>query len=217
MSNQYQHALVEVPFEFRHCCWFCGEPAAKTFSFPQTDNYLLNPTHPALSLFSCGECLIPAHKSKLASIWLVAASVKKYLIKKYHKDLAIGINWTQEELANSEFEQGNFAGFQKSAWLMYEIARERVNFKGWPLIVAGINIDELRWQTDESFIFDGINYPTIEEAIEHYSMTYDLQKSYFKQVLYKLGGNNFAQAVRFCRLLIGTTPDERKQALISLD
>ncbi len=217
MSHQHQDAFIEVPFEFRHCCWFCGEPAAKIFSFPQSDNYLLKPVHPALSLSCCGECFIPAQKSKLASIWQVATSVKKHQIKKYHKDLAIGINWTQEELANSEFEQGNFAGFKQSAWLMYEIARDRVNFKGWPLIVAGINIDELRWQTAENFAFDGINYPTIEEAIEHYSKTYDLQVGFFKQVLYKLGGNNFAQAVRFCRLLVGATPNERKQALISLD
>lgn len=213
-SVNYQ--AVETPFECRHCCWFCGEPSSVEFSFPQAGNYNLDHPHPALSLPCCNECLTPANKSKTRSIWSVSIDVKKFLLKKYRKDLAIGVNWTQEELENSGFEDGNFAGFQKSAWKMFEIARERVNYMGWPLVVSGISIDNLRWQEPEGITFDGVHYPTVDEAVLHYANIFDLQREFFREVLHKLGHEKFSQAVRFCRLLVGSTPNERRTALNSL-
>jgi len=210
------HQSIEAPFNYRHCCWFCGEPAASNFSFPQIDNYVIDCCHPALSVPCCKECLKPALLSQASSIWLVTSDVKRFLINKYQKDLAIGINWTQQELENSGFETGNFAGFQKSAWLMFEIAKTRVNFRGWPLVVAGINIEHLRWQATNSFIFDGVAFPSVDDAISHYARVFSLHQSFFKQVLHLLGVDKFSQAVRFCRLLIGSTPDERQHALQSL-
>lgn len=210
------YSPIETPFSFRHCCWFCAEPAAKVFHFPQANNHVINCPHPALSLHSCQECFVPANKSRANSIWLVFREVKSFLIKQYQKDLAIGINWTQEELANSEFEDGNFAGFQRSAWFMYEIAKKRVNFQGWPLIVNGINIEALKWSEEQSFSFDNVEYPSIEDAINHYAQTFFLPIDYFKEVLIAVGLDKFAYAVRFCRLLVGATPNERKAALINL-
>lgn len=207
------YAPVESPFEFRNCCWFCQEPAAKVYQFPQTDNHVIDCIHPPLSLLTCNECYIPATKSNGNSIWQVWQQVKSFLIKKYQKDLAIGLNWTKEELENSQFEGGNFEGFQRSAWFMFEVAQARVNFKGWPLIINGLNIDEMREQTQTDFIFDGLAYPSIDVAIVHYAQTFKLPLAYFRQVLAYLGPENFAKAVRFCRLLVGATPDERTSAL----
>jgi len=212
----YQYLPVEVPFNFRHRCWFCNEPAANDFSFPQTHNVVLTCVHPPLTLPCCKECLLPAQKSKANSIWLVFSDVKKYLIMSYQKDLAIGVNWSKEELENSEFEQGNFAGFKKSAWMMYEIAKERVNFKGWPLVVEGINLEEYNIQEIDSFAFDGVIYPSINAAVEHYAKTFNLHKGYFEQVLLKVGQQRFSTAVRFCRLLVNATPEERNSAIKSL-
>lgn len=210
------YSLVETPFQYRHCCWFCNEPAAKVFEFPQYDNYVVSPTHPSLAVRCCSECFGSANKSKVNSIWLVFNEVKRFLIKKYHKDLAIGINWTQEELNNSQFESGNFAGFQKSAWFMYEVAKARVNFNGWPLIINGINIDEAEYSVSR-FIFDGVEYPSYEDAITHYAKTFILPKEFFRKVLSITGLEKFAYAVRFCRLLVGATPNEREAALKELD
>lgn len=210
------HPLIETPFNYRNCCWFCQEPAAKCFSFPQVNNFIVNCIHPALSLNCCNECFVPANKSKAPSIWLVFKEVKSYLIKTYQKDLAIGVNWTQEELANSQFENGNFEGFQRSAWFMYEVAKQRVNFNGWPLVVDGQNIEELKWEVKENFIFDGIEYPSIDDAMLHYSQAFFIPEEYFKEVVINVGSDKFSYAVRFCRLLIGSTPNERKAALKNL-
>lgn len=219
-TNKYslkgEYTLVETPFSYRNCCWFCQEPAAKVFNFPQENNNVVNCVHSPLSLNCCDECFVPAQKSKSTSIWSVFKDVKRFLIKHYQKDLAIGINWTQEELANSQFEEGNFEGFQRSAWFMYEVAKQRVNFKGWPLVVNGINIEELKWEEQKSFTFDGVEYPSTDDAISHYAQTFFIPVDYFKEVLVQVGLERFAYAVRFCRLLVGATPNERKAALNNL-
>ena len=212
----FEHVLIETPFEFRHCCWFCKEPAANVYSFPQTSEQSLNSCHPALKLNCCVDCLPAANKSHGNSIWAVCKEVKSFLINKYRKDLAIGIHWTKEELENSQFESGNFAGFQRSAWLMYEIAKERVNFQGWPLVINGLNIDEYIPEMDDVFIFDGIEFPSFNDAVLHYIQTFGLHKSYFYEVLAQVGKAKFSFAVRFCRLLINATTDEKKAALKTL-
>ncbi|MEW6992089.1 hypothetical protein AADZ91_15575 [Colwelliaceae bacterium 6441] len=213
---QDAYPFIETPFNFRHCCWFCREPAARVFSFPQVNNIVFNCIHPPLNLACCQECLIPANHSKATSIWLVVNDVKTFLLKRYQKDLAIGINWTKAELADSQFEEGSFAGFQRSAWFMYEVAKKRINFSGWPLIVNGVNIDELKYQVKECFHFDDVDYPDIDNAIAHYAKTLSLPESFFKEVLAYFGNEKFADTVRFCRLLVGATPEERKAALRSL-
>jgi hypothetical protein len=148
------------------------------------------------------------------SIWTIKSQVKQYLMHNYRKDLAIGLNWTKAELEESEFEQGNFSGFQRSAWFMFEVAKARVNYVGWPLIVDGITI--LDEYYEHSFDFDGVVYPNIEQAIQHYANTLYLNVDYFRAVLELLGHANFAKTVRFCRLLVAASSITRQQALHKL-
>ena len=214
MMAEYLNHLVEVPFEYRHCCWFCGEPAAQLFTFPHQQYLVIDCCHATVTLPACQECQLFAYQVQAESIWQVARQVKKLLIKKYRTHLAIGLNWTQAELANSEFEGGNFEGFKRSAWFMYEVAKMRVNFKGWPLVLSGLYIEAV--DEKEAFIFDGVSYPSVDEAIEQYTKNFDLPRGYLKQTLHSLGVEQFSRAVRFCRLMVGTTPAERKQALREL-
>jgi len=222
---EYIPRLVEIPFKLRHKCWFCGEPNACYFNFPTNKKYyskqehvVLDCSHPLISLPSCNECYRVAtkavNKHKLNSIWLIKDLVKSYLLNHYRKDLAIGINWTKEELENSEFEGGNFEGFQKSAWFMYEVAKARLNYSGWVLVIDGVELINDDYQ--KAFDFDGVFYPSIEHASQHYCKTFALDEHYFRQVLHHLGRSNFANTVRFCRLLVDATPHERKAALLTL-
>ena len=181
---------------------------------PHNMHVIVQCVHPAIAVNCCQECQSAAKQAKADDIWSVRQYVKQQLIKYYRKDLAIGINWTPEELANSQFEGGNFESFQRSAWFMYEIARDRVNYKGWPLVVAGVELSPF----DEvpEFYFDGVRYPSINDAIEHYAKSFHLSVGYLREVVATIGAESFSQAVRFCRLLIGATPDERKIALNTL-
>jgi len=224
--------ITETPFDKRCCCWFCGEPNHVDFIFPplsspksyHENKYLvLSCPHPVISVPCCGECHKLANKARVDNIWAVNSVVKKQLLKRHAKDLAIGVNWTQEELSLSEFEQGNFAGFARSAWFIYEVAKGRVSYLSWALVVDGIELDDSVNEIDqlEIFYFDDVTYPSIGDAIEHYANIFLLDPQYFSAVLQQLSGGNidaksFAQAIRFCRLLVNATSNERKVAFNAL-
>ncbi len=205
---------IEIPFENRHQCWFCGEPSSTDFVFPRTTEQKLVCKHASLSLPSCQECESFAKKSEQLSIFLIAQCVKKQLIRCYNKHLAIGLNWTKQELAESNFKGGNFEGFQRSAWFMFEVAKARVNFQAWEVVLEGIPLENNG--DARRFLFDGVDYPSLDEAIAHYSETFLFDQKFFTSVLYLLGLDKFSQAVRICRLHVGATPVERQQVLLGM-
>ena len=208
---QFDNTYIDVPFNYRHHCWFCAEPAGHSFTFPHSEHLVFDCSHEPLTLPSCAECARAANQAEVRSIWQVEKRVKVYLIQKYRKDLAIGLNWTQDELANAGFEEGSFSGFQKSAWFMYEVARDRVNFHGWPLVLNGIEM--VNEEVEQAFCFDGVSYPGIDQAMEHYSANFALDLAFLRRVMAKVGPKSFAKAVRFCRLYVGETPHEKSLAL----
>ena len=215
---------TETPFDKRHDCWFCGEPNQFVFIYQNSFDVqmLSGETVTELSIPSCKECFHVANKSvenakdtgQHYSIWTIKAEVKKHLLHFHRKDLSIGINWTKQELEESEFEDGNFSGFQRSAWFMFELARDRVNYSSWALIANGIAVvDEYQ---ELSFTFDDVIYPNIEQAILHYANSLSINVRYFHTVMEILGKENFSKAVRFCRLRVAESTHERQTALHQL-
>lgn len=225
---------TETPFNERHCCWFCGEPHDGYSTFPvehsnegehRISTFIVPPPHPALIVQSCNECRVFAKQASLNNIWAIRRFVKEKLLTTYAKHLAIGVNWTPKELANSDFEQGNFAGFARSAWFMYEVAKDRVNYPGWPLVIDGIELDEIEYSTQlvETFSFDGILYPSISEAVKYYCDIFYIDEQYFLKVLGCISKEKatidqalFAKTVRFCRVLVNTSAQERNLAYQTL-
>ncbi len=214
MFGQRPEREIDVPFAHRHQCWFCGEPGDKSFQFPHHAHLVINCPHPSLIVPSCTECLSFAKKSEVNTIWHVYSNVKTQLIYKYRKDLAIGLNWTKQELAESDFEGGNFEGFKRSAWFMYEVAKGRVNFVSWPLVLDGLKVE--KELIKEEFVFDGVKYPSIDDAIKHYSVAFDIPIHFLQRVLAITGADRFSYAVRYCRLYVGATPQEMRAALATL-
>ncbi|WP_286266423.1 hypothetical protein [Thalassotalea atypica] len=213
-GQQPEHE-IEVPYEHRHCCWFCGELSHLSVTIPHRGHLVMDCPHPRLIVPSCKECQLLAYKAKVDCIWQVLNFVKEQLIHRYRKDLAIGLNWTPQELAESEFEGGNFSGFQQSAWFMFEVAKERVNYMSWQLVLHGTEIERIEHK--EPFLFDGMQFPSIDEAVKHYCLTFDIKPEYLRQALSQVGKERFAYAVRYCRVLAGATPQEVKAALAIID
>lgn len=188
-------ALIDIPFEQRHICWFCGEPCNQQLDYPHPVA-----EHRAIAIPSCKECLVLAKKQLLTSYAECRVAVKDALMKRYAKHLAIGLNWTKEELAAADFTCRTLQSFQQSAWFMYEVARDRINFSGWPISVNGIPqpIDI----SDTRFEFDGVKYSSLFAAIEHYGRQLAIDKDFLSGVVAVVGKARFGHAVRLARIHI---------------
>lgn len=81
-------------------------------------------------------------------------------------------------------------------------------------MLGGIKVD--KELVKEEFTFDGMLYPSIDEAITHYGRAFDIPIHFFEQVLAIIGIERFSYAVRFCRLYVGATPQEMRVALREL-
>ncbi|MCE9678569.1 hypothetical protein LZP69_05105 [Shewanella sp. AS1] len=208
MSLDYP--LVDIPFDKRHTCWFCAEPCDRVFHY-QAQTYT---PHPSLAVPSCRECLSLAKRFPLTSIWDCHQAVKDELMRLHKKHLAIGENWTEQELAESEFSCKILEGFKKSGWFMYQVAKGRATAKPWPLSIDGIMLDEQAYQLN--FQFDGLCFSSIAKAIEHYSQMLGLDKHFLQQLTAIVGRARFGYAIRLSRLNIAASPKVKQQILLDL-
>lgn len=201
---------IDIPFDKRHLCWFCGEPSNTLFEYPAT----AQTPHPSLALPCCTECVKLAKQHPLTSIWDCQIAVKDALMAIYAKHLAIGINWTEAELAESEFSCKVFAGFKKSAWLMYQIARDRINFPGWPLVLDGVELECQQGRTQ--FEFDGVTYSSLPAAIHYYSKQYCLDAAFLAALVRLVGRQRFNYALRLARIHIASAAEMKRQILTDI-
>lgn len=203
----YAIPLIDIPFDQRHTCWFCGEPSNQRFEYIAHTHT----PHPSLAVPACSECLRLAKQHPLSSIWDCRMAVKDALMRIYAKHLAIGINWTEEELAESEFSCKVFEGFKKSAWMMYQIARDRINAPGWPLVLEGEEIDDQGYNA--GFEFDGVTFNSVNAAIQYYSTQFTLDPQFFAELVRLVGRARFNYALRLARIHIAAAKEMKRQVL----
>ena len=207
-------SAIEIPFNFRNTCWFCGEPSDKKIKFPHYDYEINILSHQPLSLPSCKECASIVKRSAFPSIYSYRDAIKQALATKHQKTLSIGSNWTKKELEESELEGSAFEGFKRSAWPMFEMMQARINYQGWPLVIdnALLEIES----DNESFEFDGVIYVSLDDAVVHAVKTFFLDEALFTRVLSVLGKNKFSQAIRLCRLYPNLTAKEREDVFLEI-
>ncbi|MGI2260156.1 hypothetical protein [Shewanella sp. GXUN23E] len=202
-------SVIDIPFEYRHLCWFCGEPGSTSFNFKAGKNS----PHPSLKLPCCTECHALAVKAPATSVWECLSGVKDALIKRYAKHLAIGDNWTREELEASGFSCRILSGFRESGWMMYEIARDRVNFSPWPLSLDGIALDEHRATL---FAFNGLSFGSVGKARDYYQALYGLDREFFTSLINLLGQPRFGYALKLARLYRTSGARDKQRVLREL-
>ncbi|MEZ9929067.1 hypothetical protein AB4402_15195 [Vibrio breoganii] len=187
---------IDVPFNHRHTCWFCAEPSNDSVQFPKVASPYL--AHVPLQLPACRECKVIASSCITDSIWDLQLQVNNALMKRYAKHLGIGVNWTKQELEETTLEGTSFKGFTDSAWMMYEIAKGRVDFSGWPRAINGVPLDII----DDSYgyDFDGTRFINFDAAVEFYQKAESLNKYLVDGLVSLLGQDRFAYALRVARL-----------------
>jgi len=208
------YPCIEIPFNYRNTCWFCGEPNDKNIDFPKKAYEANIVDHKSICLPSCKECASVVQRSAFTSIYSYRHAIKQALTKKHQKILSIGSNWTEQELQDSELEGSAFEGFKRSAWPMFKMMQARINYMGWPVI---INNDQLIEESDnEVFEFDGVNYTCLDDAVTHVVKTFFLDEQLFTRVLSVLGKGKFSQAIRLCRLYPNLSGKQRESVFLEI-
>ncbi|GAD79609.1 hypothetical protein [Vibrio ezurae] len=206
------YQAIDIPFNYRHQCWFCGEPSHVTVNFPRKASAVF--VHPPLQLPTCQECKTIANTCVTDSIWDLRLQVTNALMKRYAKHLGIGVNWTEQELAETQLEGTAFKGFTESAWMMYEIAKGRVEFTGWPLAIHGLPLDII----DDSygFEFDGARFINFQTAVDFYQKSESLNKYLLDELVALLGQSQLAYALRIARLYPSVSKRKAEQILAEI-
>ena len=201
---------LDIPFDCRFICWFCGECSHKTIvttiSTDQGDYSVNMPI--------CDECRSYGCHSENNSLIKLKELIKEKIVSRSAKELSIGANWTEKELQESDLNGAAFDGFKKSGWLMYLIAKDRVNYSGWELSIGGITIESL--SIDEKFEFDGLTFSSYASMLEYISNSFALNKEFLKKVLSIYGNNRAIEAVKFCRLVPNYSKYQREKAISDL-
>ncbi|KII75638.1 hypothetical protein [Vibrio renipiscarius] len=203
------HTPIDIPFNFRHTCWFCGEPSSKSLHFPRQASKTSQ--HTALTLPACRECDAIKYPSKVNSIWVLRAYLKQALITKYTKHLAIGENWTEQELLESGFSGALLGGFGDSAWQMYEIAKQRIAFEGWPL-----SIDDLPFYTIDDtsgFEYNETRFSSLSTCIDFFVAATGVDHDLLTQLIDIVTPNRFDYALKIAKLNKRVSPTRRNQII----
>lgn len=205
------HTFIDIPFNQRHTCWFCGEPSSVTLEFPHHDNIASSLNHPLLALPACRECRSFKTPRHTRSIWVLRAHIKQALITKYTKHLAVGENWTEQELKESEFSGALLGGFGESAWKMYLIAKQRVVFEGWPLGIDDQMLDIL--DDTSSFEYNGTQFPSLSACINFLSEGSGIDKELLTQLVEIVTPARFGYAHQIAKLNKRPSPVQRRQII----
>ncbi len=105
-------------------------------------------------------------------------------------------------------------GFRISGWKMFEIAKERVNYAGWPINIDGLPCYDVT--TTYQFEYDGIIYTSLNHAVTQLAALYAIPQPYLEQVIELVGRDKMTYALRFCKTTYGYSPAERESSLASL-
>ncbi|MGF1778750.1 hypothetical protein [Vibrio nomapromontoriensis] len=199
---------IDIPFESRYQCWFCGEPSSGTLRCPLSISG-------GIELPTCTECASFTDKKVTMTIWPLRLHIKDRLLNKYAKHLGIGVNWTKEELEQSQLEGAIFEGFRASAWKMYEIARERVDFQGWMLTVDGTAVESC----DDTFFFEfqGTRFLNVKSALAFYVKSEGVDEALLTGLFDILGKEQFEYCLRIARLNPRPTQKLRGQLLCEVE
>ncbi|MFA0497731.1 hypothetical protein, partial [Vibrio sp. 10N.222.46.A1] len=205
------YSYIDIPFNLRHTCWFCGEPSNDVVEFPKTAQAIAKIDYSPIALPACNECARINYSKNLTSIWSVRDQIKHTLIDKYAKHLGIGENWTEQELIDSDFSGSTLGGFGRSAWKMYQIAKQRVDYKGWPLSVDDIPLEV--YDETNGFEFDGTRYASINSCIDYFTKASSVDKELLSQLVDIVSTDRFSYALRIAKLNKNVSNTKRSEII----
>ena len=117
----------------------------------------------------------------------------------------------EQELIDSDFSGSTLGGFGRSAWNMYQIAKQRIDYKGWPLSVDDIVIEA--YDETSGFEFDGTRYASINSCIDYFTKAAGVDKELLSQLVDIVSTDRFSYALRIAKLNKNVSNTKRSEII----
>lgn len=197
-SLNYKH--IDVPFELRHTCFYCGDPSDTLDHFPPISRYHdylgIYDSHPAVVVPSCIECNLLLVDSLQGDIYERFDEAKVRLTKRLAKYLKYSSVWDNDSLADAEFT-GSFRKFADNIIIEASLVKERLEWDHWPITVNGESIYEIR--RTESLALDNIKFKRYDHLLEYVKKVHKVPTLYFEKVVEIVGLGKLQFALHYCK------------------
>lgn len=204
MGKRFERRVVykkiDVPWEFRNICFYCGEFSQHDDHVPPTSRYhdfmAMYDCHPPLLIPACKQCNSLLGDSLQRDIYERFEECKLRLLKKLDKYLMYGNIWDEDSLDYARFT-GDLGKFSKAIVKHAQIAKSRLEWEHWPVSIDG-NILE---KSEEGYMIkmDGKEFKRLDHAIEYVKRVYKIPALYFEKVINVVGYVKADLALAVCR------------------
>lgn len=211
------YTKIDVPYEMRHSCFYCGEYEYDLDHVPPTSRYHdfigIYDSHQPILVPSCKECNGMLSNSLQKDIYERFDECKKKLTRKLSKYLRYELIWYDEELEYADFT-GEFEKFSKAVPKEIEKAKQRLSWDHWPVSIDGIEIENV--QMSYNFKLDGKEFRTLDHLLEYVKRVHKVPVKYFEKVLLIVGYAKVDYALRICQTQKVTTEAQMNRVLEDL-
>lgn len=191
---------IDVPYEFKHICFYCGESADTVDHVPPVSRYYdyigLYDKHPAITVPSCMECNLLLSDSLQEDIYGRFDEAKKRLTVKLKKYLKYASIWDENELDNASFT-GDLQRFAENVMIEASVAKERLEWQHWALSIDGAelyNLDDSTW-----IEVGGMRFKKYDHVLEYVKKVHKVAPLYFEKVVEVVGLSKVDFALHYCK------------------
>lgn len=204
MSKRFERRVlykrIDVPWEFKNTCFYCGEISYCEDHVPPTSRYhdfmCLYDCHPPILVPACNQCNRILGNSLQKDIYERFDECKELLLKKLDKYLMYGNIWDKDEIEFAELtgDLGKFSGaVQKQA----EIAKSRLEWEHWNVSVEGIDLEKS--ENGYKIKMDGKEFKRLDHVLEYARRVHKVPATYLEKVLNIVGFVKADYALSVCR------------------
>lgn len=199
-ERRIMYKRIDVPWDCKHICFYCGENAQADDHVPPTSRYhdfmCLYDSHPPLLVPACNQCNRVLGNSLQRDLYERFDECKDLLLKKLDKYLMYGNIWDKSSLAYARFT-GDLGKFSKAVVKQAEIAKDRLEWEHWNLSIEGIDLD--RSNEVYKIKMDGKEFKSLDHVLEYARRVHKIPPTYLEKVINIVGYVKADHALAVCR------------------
>lgn len=199
-GKSIHYTSIDVPYDLKHTCFYCGEVADTVDHVPPISMYYdymaLYDEHKPIMVPSCRECNTLLGDSLQSNIYERFGELKKRLTKQLMKYLRYEQLWDDDSVEYAAFT-GDLKKFSERVVVEASIAKERLEWEHWNVSVDGVSIDET--SNEDKLQLGGVKFKKYDHVLEYVKRVHKVSTPYFENVVSTVGMDKLDFALTFCK------------------